>query len=128
MMARFGFPSLPVWLVEDETLILPVKGHDEAFRLRIWRTQGEPAIVLVSQLPGFVRPCKATERLANAVKSSYLNHDPRGMFYFEKNKDDLQSVNFVSVGHGLRAWITRPKHRTVPPNFLDEIVGQVVEA
>jgi hypothetical protein len=128
MMGRGGLPSLPLFLVEDETLCVTVRGHDEAFRLRVWRTQGEPAVVLVSQVPGFLPPSKATEKIANAVKEAWLRHDPRGMFYFERNGADLQSVNFVPFGHGLRSRLTKPKHRTLPPNFLDEIVGHVVES
>jgi hypothetical protein len=113
-------------LVDDEEIALKVKGHFEVFRLRIWRTDGEPALVLVSQVPGNVPPSAATERLANCVKRVWLAYGP--LFYFERNGKDLQSVNFVTIGPaGYRPILSKPQHRTVAPNFIAELLGQVVD-
>lgn len=121
-------PGPTLHLVDDEEVVLRVNGYYESFRVRIWRAKDEPALVLVSQVPGNVPPSKATERLANAVKAAWLAHDPRGMFWFELASDQINAVTFINFGRGDRSRLTKPKYQKVGRNFIDEIVGQVVAA
>lgn len=114
-----------LFLVDDEVICLKVGSEHEEFRLRIWKGQGVPAVALVSQIPGNVPPSKATEKLANCVKRVWLAHGP--MFYFERNGKLLQSLSFVSVGLAERTTLTRPKHRTIRPDFIAGLVNHDVD-
>jgi hypothetical protein len=118
----------PRHLVDDELLWLRLYGREHPFRLRIWRCDGEPALVLVDQVPGSLAPCLASERLANLIKAVYLAHTAKGMFYFEREESGrLLSVTFEILGHGERFRLIKPHHSRLEPEFLDEFLGDALK-
>lgn len=113
-------------LVDDETLVLRVTNHDESFRVRVWRAADTTSVVLVSQVPGSIPPRTVTERIANVIKSAYLAHAGKGMYYFEADARGLQTVSFVGHGHGDRSRLCQPNHRTASRDFLEDLLGQAI--
>lgn len=123
-------PRIKWWLVEDETLILPKSnGEDEAFRLRIWRSKDQPAVVLVSQLEGHMQPYRMTVKVANAIYKGWLHYLPKGMYYYEYTKDAtrLQFVDFVAFGHGDRQTLTDPSWHPVSFHTFRKFMGELIE-
>lgn len=121
-------------LVDDEVVELPFQGHRFAYRLRVWRSRGGPAIVLASQLHGGAPPCWMRTKLANLAYRAYLGFSEGGMLYFEAEAEAtpggprLVQVEFEAVGHGLRRQLTRPAERQRRWEDLRSIVGAEVTA
>jgi hypothetical protein len=118
----------PRHLIDDDRLTLRVYGRTQTFRLRIWRTAGEPALVLVDQVPGAIAPHMVSEKLANLIKAVNLAHTAKGMFYFEREETGrLLSVTFEILGHGERFRLIKPQHSRLDPEFLDEFLGDALK-
>jgi hypothetical protein len=101
------------YLIHDEVeLIRDRNGRLHPFRIRVWRRQRGPAIVLVSEMPDGPSPASMTETLANDVFSGVLGFASGGMRYFEDSGRDgarlLHEVAFETFGHGQRSRLWRP--------------------
>ena len=107
-------PEAPrCYLIHDEVEQVPDrKRRLHPFRIRVWRRQRGPAIVLVSETPDGPPPASMAETLANAVFSGVLGFAPGGMRYFEDSRRDgervIHEVVFETFGHGQRSRLWRP--------------------
>jgi hypothetical protein len=106
------------YLIHDEVEhISDRNGRLHPFRIRVWRRQRGPAIVLISETPDGPPPASMAEMLANEVVAGVLGFAPGGMRYFEDSGPDgerlLHEVAFETFGHGQRLRLWRP-WRTFP--------------
>lgn len=114
-------------LIEDETIFFPVKGTPEAFRLRVWREKGCPAVVMASQTEGGKDPARASCKVANYVWRVLLGFTPDGMDYFEVHAGIPYLVEFDAIGNRDRAMLDRPIRTVVQPEEIDALIGTHVE-
>jgi hypothetical protein len=94
----------PMCLVDDEIETIETAQDPIKFRLRIWRNRRDPAIVLVSHLPGKKSPALAHTKIANYVWAAYLAHSEKGMRYLQDTERPsgmrvLHLFTFQLFGH-----------------------------
>jgi hypothetical protein len=115
---RFASQLPRAYLIHDEIEHIPDRNERlHPFRIRVWRRQRGPAVVLVSETPDGPPPDSMSERLANMVFSDVLRFASGGMRYFEDSELDgervIHEVVFETFGHGDRSRLWRP-WRTFP--------------
>jgi hypothetical protein len=118
------------YLTDDETVELKIQGERSMFRMRIWRGESGPAIVLVSQVTGGASPIWASSQLANLAYRVYLGFRPDRMLNFEdehvRGERRLFLVGLTPHGHGLRQYLTRAVRRPFRWSNLEDLVGETV--
>jgi hypothetical protein len=77
----------PMYLTDDEIITAKAQGDLHPFRVRVWRAEGQPAVVLASQATYSATPASwATCRIANLVHRTFLGYNVHGMIYFESER------------------------------------------
>jgi hypothetical protein len=118
------------YLTDDEIVELCLRGEPCRFRLRVWRNESGPAIVLASQVNGGPSPSLASSPLANLAYQAYLGFSSRRMINFEDQLTDgeqkLFLLEFVSFGHDFRRCLTQPSRRPFHWIDLEAMVGGAI--
>jgi hypothetical protein len=119
------------YLTDDETVQIAMHEECCAFRLRIWRDATGAAIVLASQLPRGASPSWASSRLANLSYQVHLGFSTVRMINFEDEMvygdHALFAVEFTSIGHGLRRYLTHAVRRASRWSELEFMVGTAID-
>ncbi len=119
------------YLTHDEIVEIPLRGQRCDFRLRIWRGQEYPVIVLASQLAGGASPSWGSARLANLAYQVYLGFPTECVLNFEDeiihDRRRLFYVRFTPFGHDLRRQLARQVRQAFSWADLEAMVGGAIE-
>jgi hypothetical protein len=109
-------------------------GEPHAYRVRVWRRRGQPAIVLVSQINSKDKPWRMSAAVANWVFGALLGLSSDGMRFFESHLNLEQSgssltiVTFEHFGkHPARQRFYNPQSTKVDWELICNMTGAYVE-
>lgn len=118
-------------LVDDEIVTVKVQSSMvRPFRIRIWRREDGPAVVLSSMIkPGGTPPIWASSNLANYAYRNMLRYPSMMPSFFEAEWDDkferwsVRRVTFDFFGQGQRQHLWRPMWKRLAPEVIEQMIG-----
>jgi hypothetical protein len=112
-----------MFLVDDEVEEFIVAGRSHRVRIRIWRAQDVPPIVLASRVPGGGPPRLVTTRVADLAFGPMLGFPAEGMVFCESDGERLEVVTFGALEGTMRLRHVDPRRRPMPIARFREFIG-----